>query len=112
MVQWRILTQPSMLRYVRAYKYICRCFVSGCNVQLPPSLPPSHPSLPPSHPSLPPSHLSLPPSLYFSPQLMRAEAQQAITSQMGETVTVLLQELEEERAEGIRKDSETGKQIC
>ena len=43
---------------------------------------------------------------------MRAEAQQAITSQMGETVTVLLQELEEERAEGIRKDSETGEYLC
>ena len=43
---------------------------------------------------------------------MRAEAQQAITSQMGETVTVLLQELEEERAEGIRKDSETGEGTC
>lgn len=38
---------------------------------------------------------------------MRAEAQQTITAQMGETVTVLLQELEEERAEGTRKDSET-----
>lgn len=41
---------------------------------------------------------------------MRAEAQQTITTQMGETVTVLLQELEEERAEGTRKDSETGEE--
>jgi hypothetical protein len=39
---------------------------------------------------------------------MRVEAQQTIISQMEETVATLVQELEEERSEGIRKDSETG----
>ena len=39
---------------------------------------------------------------------MRVEAQQTIITQMEETVATLVQELEEERSEGIRKDSETG----
>ena len=41
-------------------------------------------------------------------QQVRLEAQQAQILQMTETISGLLQELEEERAEGTRKDAETG----